>query len=96
MPSRKKKRRSRARHSTVLPKGAMRLPDGGYVLHRELVRPTTVVDGKGRGLQVVAVYREHPDVQALARVAIQVAEQRLGDHALADSDIDDATSARAA
>lgn len=56
-----------SRHSK-LPKGAYRLPTGGYLINSE----TSSVQGN-RQIRVMAVHREQPDAEKIAKVLIAVA-----------------------
>ena len=75
----KKSRASRARPGGV-PKGAYRLPTGGYV-----TKPVTgSPDAKGRRIAVVGVRRDPVDLELLAKALLQLADdvrrqQQFGD-----------------
>ena len=67
-----KRRRSRAKPGT-LPKGAYRLPSGGYV-----TTPRSMTTGpNGRPISIVAVRREHPDLQQLAQALVALAKEQV-------------------
>ena len=59
MPTPKRRRRSRRR--SALPKGAYRVPNGGYAFNNVLPSDPASNAGKNRVRVVDAVYREHPD-----------------------------------
>ena len=61
-----KKRRSRKKGT--LPKGAYRLPTGGY-----LVSGKPGKTRNGRAVSVKAVHRDAPDYKSLARVFLELA-----------------------
>ena len=70
MPKPKKRRRSRAKPG-ALPKGAYRLPSGGYI-----TKPISSVVGTGhnqRRIAVSALRRDQPDVQLLAKAFLELA-----------------------
>ena len=68
----KKRRASRAR-AGALPKGAYRLPTGGYV-----TKPVTgSPNAKGRRITVVGVRRDRVDVQLLAKALLQLAADEM-------------------
>ena len=70
--SKRKKRRSRAKPGT-LPKGVYRLPAGGYV-----TTPRSMTTGpNGRKISIVAVRREHPDLQQLAQALVALAKEQV-------------------
>jgi len=54
-----------------LPKGAYRLPTGGYVTTGKWSPP----DHRGQRIRTVAVHRDPPDIKKLARAFLQLAEQ---------------------
>ena len=62
MPNNRRRRPS----PTGLPKGAYRLPTGGYIIDDK--QPVT---HNGRTIRVVGIRREQPDLQRLARVFIE-------------------------
>ncbi len=65
----KKRRASRARPGG-LPKGAYRLPTGGFV-----ARPLAAVpDAKGRRITVVGVRRDPVDLELLAKALLRLAD----------------------
>lgn len=69
----KKRRKSRARGQ--LPKGAYSLPTGGYVVSGRSCRMPN-----GRSIRIVAVHRDPPNYELLAKaflaLAIQVNDER--------------------
>jgi hypothetical protein len=68
----KKRRRSRAKPG-ALPKGAYRLPTGGYVM-----KPRSVTVGlNGRRISIVAVRREHPDLELFAKALVALAREQV-------------------
>jgi len=68
----KKHRRSRAKPGAP-PKGAYRLPAGGYVL-----KPRSMTLGpNGRRISIVAVQRQHPDLQLLAKTLVALAKEQV-------------------
>lgn len=73
---RSKKRRSRARCRSGLPKGAYRHPDGGIVLSPS---SRMFVDGNGKvsRIRIQAVLREKPDLKRLAKALIEQARIEL-------------------
>jgi hypothetical protein len=58
--------------SSKLPKGAYRLPTGGYVT---VGRWTPVGPSGKRQIRIVAVHRDPPDMDKLARALIALADQ---------------------
>ena len=70
MSNPKKRRVSRAR-PCALPKGAYRHPSGGYV-----TKAMIGTDKKGRRLSVVALRRDPPDIEKLARAFLEIAKQQ--------------------
>ena len=65
MPKHGKRRKARAHQA--LPKGAYRLPTGGYV--------TTSIgnpNSRGRHIRIVAVHRDEPDADKIARALIEI------------------------
>lgn len=71
-----KKPRRRARRS-ALPKGAYRLPTGGYVS----TGPWTEYKSQRgpRRIRIVAVHRDEADVEKLARALIEIARKMRHD-----------------
>jgi hypothetical protein len=55
--------------STKLPKGAYRVPGGGYVT---VGKPTQIGE---RSIRVVAVHRDPPDMEKLVRALLMAAGQ---------------------
>jgi hypothetical protein len=81
--SKHKRRRSRARNRSGPPKGAYRLPTGGYAVEGPWGPPNK----RGRRIRMVAVHRDEPDVDKMIRallgiIAEQQLEQRQSDEAL--------------
>ena len=70
--SKPKKRRSQAKPAT-LPKGAYRLPTGDYVTKTR----SMTVSPTGRRVSIVAVRREHPDLQQLAQSLLALAREQI-------------------
>lgn len=68
----KKRRKSRAMPGS-LPKGAYRLPTGGYVTEPR----SMTVSPTGRQISIVAVRREHPDLQQLAQALVALAKEQV-------------------
>ena len=72
MPKRKQKRSDSHASVSALPKGAYRLPEGGYV-----VKPTehhyVSKRGESRRLIVTGVRREQIDTERLAKVLLAIA-----------------------
>jgi hypothetical protein len=67
-----RKRKSRPKHRNGPPKGAYRLPTGGYVT--ESVGP---LNKRGRRVRIVAVHRDEPDPRKVANALIAIVlEQR--------------------
>lgn len=66
----RKKRRSRAKHPGGLPKGAYRLPTGGYaeIIGRFQTR-------RGQQFHIVGIRREQPDVERIAQAVLELARQ---------------------
>jgi hypothetical protein len=62
----KRTRRSRSKRKDSLPKGAYRLPTGGCVT--DFVAPPM----RGRRIRVVAVHRDEPDADKVARALIAI------------------------
>ena len=76
MPKPLKRRRSRAKPG-ALPKGAHRLPTGGY-----MTKPSGSIVGSGhnqRKIAIVALRRDPPDVQLLAKAFLELARQKSDD-----------------
>ena len=74
MSKSRKKRRSRARCRSGLPKGAYRTPDGGYVTESR----TGVGSGKNRYTWVVrAKHRAEPDLKRFARALVYLDREEL-------------------
>ena len=71
-----RRRRSRAKKTSALPKGAYRLPTGGYVRSG----PTTAPNKQGRRFRIVAVHRDEPDVDKITRAMLDIIvdEQQRG------------------
>lgn len=69
----RKRRKSREKRASGLPKGAYRLPAGGYV-----TKPRSMtVSPTGRRISIVAVRREHPDLQQLAQALVAPAKEQV-------------------
>lgn len=84
--SKPRRRRSRAKQSSGLPKGAYRVPGGGWV-HGSAGQP--VKPGRnGRQIRVVGVRREKPDLRRLALVLIEHARQEAEAARRNASDVD--------
>ena len=67
-----KRRRSRVKPGG-LPKAAYRLPTGGYVM-----KPRSMAVGpNGRWISIVAVRREQPDLQLLAKALVALAKEQV-------------------
>jgi hypothetical protein len=71
MTNRRKRRKSRAKHSTGPPRGAYPLPSGGYVT--ESVGPP---DRRGRRIRIRAVHRDQPDAAMVAQALIALVIER--------------------
>ena len=67
----RKRRRSRAKQVSGLPKGAYRVPGGGYV-----VETHGAPDARGRRLVVRGYRRDPPDLHALADVLVKLAQRQ--------------------
>lgn len=67
----KELRQSRAKHAIGLPKGAYRLPTGGFVMP---IQQSSGVSSKGSRVQIVvrAVRRENPDLKRLAHALFEL------------------------
>lgn len=61
----------RSRRKGPLPKGAYRLPTGGYV-----AKSRGVVLPKGRRLRIVAVHRDPVNVDLLAKALLDLAREQ--------------------
>lgn len=70
---RRKKIRVKENGQLKPPKGAYRVPEGGY-----MVEGLSVTTKSSRGIRVVAHHEEHVDVEATAKIVIDVAK-RLDD-----------------
>lgn len=69
-------RRSRAKPGSP-PKGAYRLPTGGYVM-----KPTSMIVGSGRNarhMSIRAVRPDPPNLRMLAKVFLELARQQADD-----------------
>ena len=56
--------------TSQLPKGAYRLPTGGYVTVGKWGPP----DHRGRRIKIIAVHKDPPDIDRIARALIMMAE----------------------
>jgi hypothetical protein len=65
--SKHKRRRARAKNPNALPKGAYRLPNGGYAT--ESVGPP---NKRGRRIRICAVHRDAPDVDKMVRALLGI------------------------
>ncbi len=65
------KRRRQSRAKSALPKGAYRLPTGGYILPATSATPI----GRNRQILVTAVLRDEPDIHRLAMAVVRFGEQ---------------------
>ena len=83
-----KRRRRRSWLASGLPKGAYRLPCGGYA--RQLIG---LVDGRGRRIAIVAVRRDPPDLELLAKAFVEVARQQLENEVARDRPDEDSLAA---
>jgi hypothetical protein len=87
MATRKRRRKSRAKLLSGLPKGAYRLPNGN------IMTPPTVgpPDKRGRRIVMRGELRAEPDLDKLVKALIEVARQQvLGDEAAPDDEgVDD-------
>jgi len=63
----KSRRRSRAKPG-ALPKGSCRLSDGGYVV----AGPWSPPSKRGRRIRIVAVRRDEPDANKIARALLDI------------------------
>ena len=61
--------------TTKLPKGAYRLPTGGYV-----------TESHGHNITVRAVHKDPPDIEKIARALIQLADDQTRKEQLAAGD----------
>ena len=77
----RKRRRSRAKQASGLPKGAYRLPSGGYV-----VETRGAPDARGRRLVVCGYRRAEPDLHALANVLVSLARRQAAEDAARSND----------
>ncbi len=75
-PKRRKRRKSRAKMASGLPKGAYRHPEGGIAMS-PLSRTYVDGNGKTRTVTIQAVRREKPDLQRLARALVQLAREEI-------------------
>lgn len=66
------RRRRRSAPKNRMPKGAYRLPTGGYMTER-------VHAARGRTIRIRAVYRDEPDIKKLVAVLLDLARHKL-DH----------------
>lgn len=76
MPKPKKRRSSRAKHG-ALPKGVYRVPTGGYV-----TKTVSSIVGSGHSQRreaIVALRRDEPEVQLLAKAFLELARQKIED-----------------
>lgn len=80
---RRRRRTSTAAKQTRLPKGAYRLPKGGYV-----TMSVGSTDAKGRRLRVTAVHCGQPNLDALAKVVLALAAQLALKQQQASDDLD--------
>ena len=64
------KRRMKSRARGQLPKGAYRLPTGGYVVSGRFSRMSN-----GRSIRIVAVHRDPPNYELLAKAFLALAKQ---------------------
>lgn len=71
MTKRRKHRRSRSKYPNSLPKGAYRLPTGGYV-----AKSRGVMLPNGRRLRIVAVHRDPVNVDLLAKALLDLAREQ--------------------
>lgn len=75
MPKRRKQKRSTSRASaSALPKGAYRLPEGGYT-----GKPSTTYYKNARGqlrkMTVQGAFRDQPDADSFAKVLLKLAKE---------------------
>ena len=68
MSKRRRPRRSLARHPNGLPKGAYRLPTGGYVVEG----PWGPRNKRGRRIRIIAVHRDQPDAAKIAQALLAI------------------------
>jgi len=76
----KRKRRSRAKRTTGLPKGAYRLPTGGIVLPSSISQP----DDRGRRIRVTGIRHEHINQRKLAEALVYLLQDQQAREAQSD------------
>jgi hypothetical protein len=64
-------RKCKRRRTYLLPKGAYRLPTGGYMTN-QVAQPTPK-----NGLVIRSVYRDEPDIRKLAWAVIELLQKQM-------------------